>query len=1445
MAGVLFCQLRRVPLGVLLLLAWLLSQSPVPANPAGGTVAQGTAAISASGSQLTVNQTSPTAFINWSTFDINAGETTTFNQPSASSVTWNQINDSNPSQILGTLNANGYVILQNQNGFYVGGSAVINAHNLVMTTASTPNLDLSSGGAWSFDLPPPSAKIINYGQINITGGGSAFLIADDIVNNGTISAPNGKIGLYAGQTVLVSTSPNGLGLSAQVMLPEGSVDNEGNLIADGGSIAAQAQTVNQNGVVQANSVQNVNGTIELVASGAVNLGANSAISANGDSTASSASPGGFVVLNAGNNTFADTSGSTISVSGANGGQNGIIEIFGNGVTAGTIQSSYGVPYALLINPYDMTISSGATTIGSNPTLNIGNLSSYAQIDLQALDDITLGSTWTLAGASSAAALSLTADNNITLNGSITAGNNWSVNLTAGTQVSSESDVTSGNDGIYLGGSTIQTLNGNINLSAANEVIVGNVVGGEVIPGGGAVRTMNGGNIAVNTTYGEVNAGDNESGYNFSSSKTAPYAVSSNLGGISTYAGGNVSITAGGDVISYCPSVSDIINAGKNAAVDGGSGAFGSQPGNVTIVAGGNVYGNYVLANGVGNITSLNGNVGDPNSKNSQENIFALNLISGSWIVNAPNGSISLQEVRNPNGVFNSKGSSASVFNYAPDASVTLDAGNAVEIWGYDQPGYNDSVPRNPSFPVPVVLPPILNVSAGEGGFTIDHDITIYQSPDANINITTTDGGDFSGVLQPDGLYPSLYMSDSSSSQWNSINTMKLNNTDVVTTPSELNNPNYGPAIINVSRNLEDINIYTVKETQITVGGDMINAGFAAQNLHPTDVTSVTVAGQIFYTPLYAFETLGGPLQPDIPSTDIPLGNVYSSSPLDEFFYLLVNPADVTAVTTASGTTYETTLTAPSGTTYTALNNYDLYPNLFLNRNLDGTFNYSTEGLGYNVTTHTLSFEGPMSTATENSLESGQFYVVELDAQGYPVLSEDSSGNYHLVLDPVSLANPSVIEALYNSSQSTTTTTAYGLQIGGPGQFNITAGSINLGDSYGIESWGINGPQNTAEGTAAYYNPLTDVTPPGGGASINVTTLDNDTIDPGTGDEIASLDMLSSRIASWYGGDVTVVSGGSMDLGTQEVVPSSSTFAYGIFTIDMNDGPTGHGNVSIEAQGDVNIEGSRIAAFNGGNVSVTSDGGSVNVGSGGNTYSEVDMIYVDPVTGQAPYKPYNIYGSGIVAESLPSSLLAYGQPLSYNGETPQPGNITVNAHEDITADTAGILQIALGGSTAGGPTVTLNAGRDIDLGNSGLIGGTVNATAGGNISGLIISRQNTDINAAENFNGVVLAGGTANLNASSASGTVIGITGISSSVGSSGSLTLLSQNVSAGGAQVGTTFATATASVNTTAAAASSSSEATQQATGTGESDDEKKKKKKPEIRHVGRVTVILSTAVLR
>src|SRR5262249_4997984 len=133
------------------------------ASPVGATVMQGSAVLSSQGSQLTI-RTSDRAFINWQSFNIGVGETTLFIQPSSSSLVWNKINDSNPSQILGNLSANGYVVLQNQSGFYIGGQASIAVHGLIMTTAPIPMPSLSGSGPWEFKAPPPTSRIINYGS---------------------------------------------------------------------------------------------------------------------------------------------------------------------------------------------------------------------------------------------------------------------------------------------------------------------------------------------------------------------------------------------------------------------------------------------------------------------------------------------------------------------------------------------------------------------------------------------------------------------------------------------------------------------------------------------------------------------------------------------------------------------------------------------------------------------------------------------------------------------------------------------------------------------------------------------------------------------------------------------------------------------------------------------------------------------------------------------------------------------------------------------------------------------------------------------------------------------------------------------------------------------------------------------------------------------------------
>ena len=1412
MIAVMYRRSFRVRAAHVALLTCCLPLPFVHANPAGPIVSQGTATFSAAGSQLTI-QTSDHAAINWQSFNIGLGQTTTFLQPSSSSVVWNRINDANPSQLLGTLNANGYVVLQNQAGFYIGGQAVLNTHGLLMTTAPTPVPDLAGGGAWQFNAPPPTASIINYGQLNAAGGGSVFLIAREIENHGAIAAPQGSIGLFAGKQVLVSERPDGRGLSATVTLPEGSVNNSGALIADAGTIAMRAQVVNQGGLVQANSVQQVNGVIELVASDAINLGANSAISAQGDRQG--ASPGGTVTIKSGHS-FSDQPGSVITIAGgAQGGNGGHLEI--SAATLGPIQSGIDGHAAsgflggkLTFDPYDLTLDS-AYVSSLTPLLNAG----LYEISLQADHDITLSTVWTLSDPGGAATLTLTAGNNITLNdgSAIKAGNNWGVTLSAGPQnLASRPAV--GSDGIYLqGNSYIQTRDGDIKLWAANEVIVNpgsaDALGSGSV-GNNGIRTVAGGNISVAAQFGDVNTGGNYQGYVFGQ-RTAPYyKVSSTLGGVSTFAGGNVSITAGGNVTSYLPLQNDY----NNAQFDGGTGAFGSQPGNVTISAGGNISGHYVLANGVGTIAA-GGDIGAPTASGS----FALSLVKGSWNISAPNGNIFLQDIRNPNGVFDDRGGGVAgfagyhLFDYDPFASVLLRAGNSVEITGAGAP---HGIPSSPGSSVPFLFPPTLEVTTGSGGFVLDANVTLFPSPNGDLRISTLNGGNFQSyqdliTLTTPNIY-TLLMSDSGARQWDPFPASGSFGTfgaaDHAATPPELNNPN--PVEVSVSGSIRNVNLRTTKATHIAVGGDLFNAGFLGQNLHADDVTSINVSGGISYSPVYTF-------------TRLPQG-ILGADPFnpyawDGIFSLLVDPnvslqvtSEVLVMTPAQQTAY-----AYSHLRLVLRDGYQLQPGYDPNAN---------PGFIYDAATGQLGFQYQMKQGVLSALDKSEIPVLARDSQGHVVIERHADGNYYFATATASFVSPSQLEQLYSQSLGSVRdaqNVSPGFQIGGPGQFKINASSLDLGSSAGIISWGVSSAFNPVN-----YSSLAPWTPSGAAVDVNIT---------------GDISLLTSTIASIYGGDVTVTSGGRLDLslGDFALIPSGANVCYGIFT-------SGHSDVRVVAENDINIGGARIATFNGGNVFVRSDRGSVNAGNGANSILIVPVIRYDGTSDTiASPRPF---GSGIMA-------IAPTAGYQSAGSSGLPGDITVATPQgDIISTLGGIQQIALNGSVAGGPAINLTAGTpasggspgyagNVDLGSGGVIGGSINITAQGSIKGLIVSRQDANINAAQSFSGTLLSGGTANVTATagSVSGTVIGIGGVNASGAGGVTASVLGQNVSIGGAAAQSTLGTTAAATATSQSAAQQANTDTQQqlAKDTTQEDDQKKKPSKAPVltRRVGRVTVIL------
>ncbi|MBE7500446.1 MAG: filamentous hemagglutinin N-terminal domain-containing protein [Verrucomicrobiales bacterium] len=838
--------------------------SEAHANPNTPAVSCGTATFSQQGNQLNITA-SHNAFINWSSFNIGPGEATRFIQPSAASVVWNRIHDANPSQIHGRLEANGTVVLMNQAGFYFGPNAVVNAAGLVVSTAPVIPAESGAGLFWQFSGAPPSASIVNYGQISVGNGGAAFLIAEQIQNHGTISAPGGSLGLLAGQEVLLSERPDGRGMSAAVTLPAGSVDNRGRLLADAGTIALNARVVNQAGLVQANSVRERHGVIELFASEAATLEASSELSARGGNDG--VSPGGAIIVKS-EGVYADAVGSTLRVAGgAQGGDGGFVEV--SAPVMDSIRSQLDGQATegyrggrLLIDPLDIVIghSGSGSATGSNVSAGdppaAGTLeldvntafTGFSQITLQASRNLTVagGTFWDLAASTGVSEpgglLKLEAGNDVTIAGgaSIFAGEHWSVTLEAGRDFAAgEGVLRSGVGSITLAETgALDALNGDLHLRAGNHVSVA----------AGHVRTTGGGSITVEALAGNINTGTKANGFQF---QPSGYAVHPNLGGISTGGGGNVTLAAGQDVVSLLPSAG-------GTQPNAGSGAFGARPGDVTITAGRDVSGHFVVRNGVGSITA-------GRDAGTVSRLLALSLVGGGWAVTAGRD-ILLQEVRNPNGLFNNLGSSTSPnrhrFDYAPEAFTFLTACNSVQLRGTGLPRYNDAFSQG----MPPLYPGRLTARAGAGGVLLGNDVVLFPSPLGGLDIATTDGGSLVGT-KSSGL-TQLIVSDSGRTQYRAFGDFGI--ADHAATPVHLDNDE--PVRLAIAGDLRGVLLGSPKRAEITVGGNMINSRFDGQHLRAADVSLIHVGGDILNR--NEFTTIRSAVAPNFPMFDPALDLVY-------------------------------------------------------------------------------------------------------------------------------------------------------------------------------------------------------------------------------------------------------------------------------------------------------------------------------------------------------------------------------------------------------------------------------------------------------------------------------------------------------------------------------------------------------------------------------------------
>ena len=428
----------------LLLLAQRAGQAvQPPVLPSGGHFVAGSGSISSGGSVTTINQSSLRGIIDWNSFSIGPNELVKFNN---SGATLNRVTGGAMSSILGSLTATGTIYLLNPEGILIGPSGVIRTGgDFVASTLHVPTSSFMAGKSLLFE-GTSNAAIRNLGKV-ASSDGSVFLIAPTVLNEGSIAAPKGSVGLAAGQRVLLQDSTsdgrifveaggNGLTNAGLITATEAELRTAGgNIYAlagnNSGLIRASGATYKNghvwltgngdimvSGTIQAANIDGSGGTIKIGnwSSRSVTIDRGAVLDASASSTGGT---GGSISVLGKMTTFAGTAKATGGSAAGNGGN---VETSGHtlSVVGGAVDASAanGQSGSWLLDPDDLTIDSAlANTLET--ALN-GGTNATAQTTVSGTSgngDITVANDVRWSGAGS---LTLSAYRNIALDAAINA-----------------------------------------------------------------------------------------------------------------------------------------------------------------------------------------------------------------------------------------------------------------------------------------------------------------------------------------------------------------------------------------------------------------------------------------------------------------------------------------------------------------------------------------------------------------------------------------------------------------------------------------------------------------------------------------------------------------------------------------------------------------------------------------------------------------------------------------------------------------------------------------------------------------------------------------------------------------------------------------------------------------------------------------------------------------
>ena len=249
------------------------SLSVVLAGQEGAQVINGQVSFQQSGYNTTITA-SDKSIINYSSFDIARPEIVQFIQPHSNASVLNRILSANPTNINGTLLANGRVFFVNPAGVYIGAGARVSVNQLVASGLNITNSDFING---QYNFAGGNGSVVNSGDISAK---EVYLIGRQVTNSGNISCPGGYVVMASGDRVFLGEPGTDVVLEmdtpdvpdpAQTLEGSG-VLNEGTIDAAGGTIVLAAgdiysQAISNTGSLSASVETGDAGQITLTADG--------------------------------------------------------------------------------------------------------------------------------------------------------------------------------------------------------------------------------------------------------------------------------------------------------------------------------------------------------------------------------------------------------------------------------------------------------------------------------------------------------------------------------------------------------------------------------------------------------------------------------------------------------------------------------------------------------------------------------------------------------------------------------------------------------------------------------------------------------------------------------------------------------------------------------------------------------------------------------------------------------------------------------------------------------------------------------------------------------------------------------------------------------------------------------------------------------------------------